>query len=62
MILRHILSVAKERGYRRLSLETGSMPFFAPARKLYAKFGFEYCAPFSQYTDDPNSVFMTKEL
>lgn len=62
MLLRHILSVAKERGYRRLSLETGSMTFFDPARKLYAKFGFEYCAPFSQYKEDPNSVFMTKEL
>ncbi|MDR4399699.1 GNAT family N-acetyltransferase, partial [Bacillus atrophaeus] len=35
---------------------------FEPARSLYASFGFQYCEPFSDYTDDPNSVFMTKEL
>ena len=39
-VLRHIISEAKRRGYRRLSLETGSMPFFAPAHSLYRKFGF----------------------
>ena len=59
-LLQHILNEAANRGYNRLSLETGSMPFFEPARKLYAKFGFEYCAPFSNYKEDPNSVFMTK--
>jgi putative acetyltransferase len=62
MLLQHIISEAKHRGYRRLSLETGSMSFFAPARKLYAKFGFVNCPPFADYKEDPNSVFMTKEL
>lgn len=62
MMLTHIISEAKKRGYTRLSLETGSMPFFEPARKLYTKHGFEYCAPFSNYKEDPNSVFMTKIL
>jgi putative acetyltransferase len=62
MLLQHMLSEAKARGYRRLSLETGSMSFFEPARKLYAKFGFKYCMPFSTYKEDPNSVFMAKEL
>lgn len=62
MLLKHILQEAKLRGYRRLSLETGSMPFFEPARNLYKKYGFENCAPFSTYQKDPNSVFMTKEL
>ncbi len=61
-LLQHILDEAANRTYNRLSLETGSMPFFEPARKLYAKFGFQYCAPFSSYREDPNSVFMTKEL
>lgn len=61
-LLQHMLNEACSRGYRRLSLETGSMDYFEPARKLYAKFGFEYCAPFSDYKEDPNSVFMTKEL
>ena len=62
MLLRHILQEAKLRGYRRLSLETGSMSFFEPARDLYTKYGFEYCAPFSTYKEDPNSVFMAKDL
>jgi putative acetyltransferase len=61
-VLRHILTVAEERGYRRLSLETGSMAAFEPARKLYSSFGFVYCGPFDEYLEDPYSVFMTKEL
>jgi putative acetyltransferase len=61
-LLGHIMEVAKHRGYRRLSLETGSMAGFEPARKLYASFGFLCCGPFADYWDDPNSVFMTREL
>ncbi len=61
-LLRHIISEAKQRGYRRLSLETGSMPYFEPARTLYGKFGFKPCVPFSNYKEDVHSVFMTKEL
>lgn len=61
-LLNHILEEAKRRGYRRLSLETGSMEAFAPAHRLYARFGFEPCAPFADYVEDPYSVFMTKEI
>ncbi len=61
-ILSHLMKVAKLRGYNRLSLETGSMPFFEPARKLYRKFGFSHCDPFAEYRLDPNSVYMTIEL
>ena len=61
-MLQHIIDEAKRRGYRRLSLETGSMDAFVPARSLYALFGFQYCKPFADYVEDPNSVFMTKEL
>ena len=61
-LLKHILEEAKRRGYRRLSLETGSMAAFEPARKLYAGFGFTYCEPFADYIEDPYSVFMTREL
>lgn len=57
-ILTHIVDTARVRGYRRLSLETGSMAAFAPARALYERFGFTYCAPFADYREDPNSVFM----
>ncbi len=58
LILSHIIDVAKERGYRRLSLETGSMEAFKPAHKLYESFGFTYGGPFEGYVEDPNSVFM----
>ncbi|RAO77136.1 GNAT family N-acetyltransferase [Dyella jiangningensis] len=61
-MLQHILDEAKQRGYQRLSLETGSPAAFAPARELYARFGFRYCGPFADYVDDPYSVFMTREL
>ena len=61
-MVRHILEEATRRGYRRLSLETGSQPHFAPARALYASFGFRRCGAFGDYVDDPNSVFMTKAL
>jgi len=61
-VLQFIINEAKNRGYKRVSLETGSMDAFAPARKLYANFGFQYCEPFSEYTVDPNSVFMTMKL
>jgi putative acetyltransferase len=61
-LMRHMLGEARRRNYRRLSLETGSMAAFAPARELYRRFGFETCGPFGEYSEDPNSVFMTREL
>jgi putative acetyltransferase len=61
-LLKHIIEIATVRGYQKLSLETGSMKEFEPARRLYAKFGFNYCEPFEGYVEDPNSVFMVKKL
>ena len=61
-LMRRILDEAKRRSYRRLSLETGAMEAFAPARSLYARFGFQLCGPFADYVEDPNSVFMTRAL
>lgn len=61
-MLRHIIGEAQHRGYRRLSLETGSMAYFQPAIALYRKFGFEPCEPFADYRLDPNSVYLTKAL
>lgn len=61
-ILVRIIEEARSRSYERLSLETGSMTAFRPAQQLYASFGFTYCAPFADYVEDPNSVFMTKAL
>ncbi len=61
-LLTHILNEAKARSYQRVSLETGSMAAFAPARALYTRFGFGPCAPFAQYREDPYSVCMTLDL
>ena len=61
-MLSHILAEAMRRKYKRISLETGSVEAFIPARKLYAQFGFAECGPFADYAEDPYSVFMTKAL
>ena len=61
-MVEHLIAVARERGYRRLSLETGSMAEFAPARALYASAGFELCEPFGEYRHSPNSTYMTLHI
>jgi putative acetyltransferase len=61
-LLSFILQEARRRGYVRLSLETGSMDAFEPARNLYQSVGFTYCEPFANYKKDPHSFFMTLEL
>ena len=61
-VLAHIIEEARARGYRRLSLETGSQDGFDPARNLYRSFGFVECGPFGDYRPDPNSAFMTLEM
>lgn len=61
-LLQHIIAEATRRGYRRLSLETGSAAAFKPAQQLYRKFGFDTCGPFADYTLDPFSVFMSRAL
>jgi putative acetyltransferase len=58
-MLTHIISQARDRGYHRLSLETGSSADFAPALALYEAHGFQYCPPFGDYVEDPFSRFMT---
>ncbi|MET9326414.1 GNAT family N-acetyltransferase [Tsukamurella sp. NPDC003166] len=59
VLLRHVLDDALARGVERVSLETGSQEFFAPARALYSAHGFVPCAPFGGYRDDPNSVYLS---
>ena len=62
VMLRHIVSVAAVRGVKRLNLETGPQPQFAPARALYARHGFVECGPFADYEPDAYSYFMTRSL
>jgi putative acetyltransferase len=61
-ILRHIIATSRARGVARLSLETGSFGYFAPAVALYEAHGFAECPPFGSYRLDPNSVFLTLSL
>jgi putative acetyltransferase len=61
-MLDHIIAEARRANLSRLYLETGSWPYFEPARAMYAKAGFVECPPFGGYQPDPNSVFMTKKL
>lgn len=62
LLMEHILETARTRGYTRLSLETGATEHFIAARTLYAGFGFEPTGPFGDYTLDPHSAYMTREL
>jgi putative acetyltransferase len=61
-MLDRLLALARERGCTRVSLETGSMAAFAPARSLYASAGFTECGPFGDYGPSANSTFMTLVL
>lgn len=61
-LVEHVLAEARAAGFTRVSLETGSEEFFAPAHRLYARHGFAGCPPFGDYRPDPLSTFMTREL
>ncbi|MBO9646734.1 MAG: GNAT family N-acetyltransferase [Pseudacidovorax sp.] len=61
-LLAHALAEARAAGHTSLSLETGTHPFFGPARALYARHGFVSCPPFGDYGPDPASCFMTRSL
>ena len=61
-MVEHLIGVARTLGVRRVSLETGTMAAFAPARSLYSHLGFEPCEPFGSYRPSPNSVCMTLRL
>ena len=61
-LLTHLINQAVTAGYKNVSLETGSMEYFFPAHSLYLKHGFDFCGPFSDYWDDPNSKFMSLDL
>lgn len=61
-LVQHVLDEARAVGFERISLETGAEDFYAPARGLYLRHGFDYCDPFADYRPDPLSVFMTRAL
>lgn len=61
-LLEHIIGVARERGYSRLSLETGSGPAFDPALALYRRRGFVDGQAFSDYERSAFNQFLHLEL
>ena len=61
-MLEHLLQLARERGYQRVSLETGSQLEYEPARAMYATAGFQVCGPYAGYPDSGHSIFMTRAL
>ena len=61
-LLTSLIHEARQRGFGTVLLETGREEYFAAARAMYAKFGFEPCGPFDSYTDDPNSVYFALTL
>jgi putative acetyltransferase len=61
-MIAHLVGVARDRGFARVSLKTGSQPAFAPARSLYTSAGFIPCGPFGGYRLSRHSTFMTLPL
>jgi len=61
-LLSYLLIEAQKKGYEKISLETGTADVFIPAQKLYKRFEFTSCPPFSDYQEDPYSMFFTKDL
>ena len=61
-VIDHLINEAKKLKIKRLSIETGAGDFFLPARKLFKKCGFEKCQPFAQYSEDVNSVYLSKNI
>ena len=61
-VMIHLIEKAKKLGIKKLSIETGSGEFFAPARRLFDKCGFKPCPPFAHYKKDVNSLYLSKLL
>ena len=61
-LLNHIIREVSKLKFEKIYLETGSYEAFLPARRLYEKFGFEYCGPFADYSENSNSVYMVKSI
>jgi putative acetyltransferase len=62
MILEHIIAEAQQRGYTRLSLETGSGAAFDAAFTLYRKYGFTEGGAFSDYVKSPFNRFLHLDM
>ena len=61
-LLQHIIFTSRSRGYKMLSLETGSHSAFGAAQSLYRSHGFSLSGPFGDYLPNEHSVFMQLQL
>ena len=61
-IIKALIEKSRQLNIENISIETGSGEFFLPARKLFKKFGFTECEPFSHYKTDPNSCYMSLKI
>ena len=58
-VINHLIDEAKKLNIKKISLETGTGNFFAPARKLFDKCGFKICEPFAHYKKDLDAYYMS---
>ena len=61
-LLSYLLDTARKRGYRLVSLETGTTPGFAAARALYESAGFTPTGPFGGYPETGDNTFYSLAL
>jgi len=61
-MLEHLLAISRARGYRRVSLETGSGDAFEPALALYRRYGFANGAAFGEYAATAFNQFLRLDL
>jgi putative acetyltransferase len=61
-ILAEILTLARSRNYRRLSLETGTSEAFEPALAMYRRHGFVNGPVFGDYRESDFNQFLHLEL
>jgi putative acetyltransferase len=59
-ILAHVEQLAREEGFTRLVLETGSN--FDAARRVYERGAFQTCGPVLEYAPSPWTAFYAKPL
>lgn len=62
VVLEHVIANARDRGVRRLSLETGHGPAFEPALALYRRRGFVEGEAFSDYVPNGFSRYLHMEI
>ena len=62
LMLDHAIAEARTRGYRQISLETGTAASYTAAHRLYEHAGFIACEPFGSYSDRTFAAYYTLEM